>query len=156
MKTISLQLLLLCGSLLTVTQAQAGGPVSKTFGGFAAGKKFTLTVQEATSTKSVGTNVDNKVPVPEGIPKFKVGQKIAFTIGKKGELTGPNFSIALLNSTTNANSYAKQPTQKTVSPIIGSVFKDSSGKPVATTMTFYQYRITNYKLSVNLVGYVLK
>ena len=156
MKTITLQFLILCGSLITMVSAQDVNPVSKTYGGFAVGKKFTLTVQTANSSKSVGTDVETKVPIPEGIPRFKVGQKVTFTIGRNGELTGPDFSIAYLNSTSIANSYAKQPTQKTASPVSGAVFKDSSGKPIATTITFYQYRVTNYKLSVNLVGYVLK
>lgn len=154
MKTISLQLILLCGSLLSATHAQAA-----TFGGFASGKKFTFTVQEAKSSQTIGTKVKANVPVPEGIPKFKKGQKVTFTVGKKGELTGPGFSIAFLNSSTNANSYAKLPSSKTVSPNGAAVFKDKSGKPLAATLTFYQYRISNYTangLSVNLVGYVLK
>lgn len=145
--------------MLSATQAQAGGPASKTFGGFTSGKKFTFTVQEMTSSQTTGTKVKDKVAVPEGIPKFKPGQKVSFTIGKKGELTGPGFSIALLNSSSNANSYAKLPSSKTVSPNGAAVFKDAKGNPVAATMTFYQYRISNYTpngLSINLVGYVLK
>lgn len=158
MKTISLQLLLLCGSLLSAPHAQAA-PASKSFGGFASGKKFTFSVQEATSNQTIGTKVKTKVAVPEGIPRFTKGQKVTFRIGNKGELTGPGFSIAFLNSSTNANSYAKLPNSKTVSPNAATVFKDSAGKPVAATLTFYQYRISNYTpngLSINLVGYVLK
>ncbi|MES2922085.1 MAG: hypothetical protein V4819_11090 [Verrucomicrobiota bacterium] len=159
MKTISLQLIVLCGSLLSATFAQAGGPASGSFGGFTAGKKFTFTVQQVKSNQTTGTRVKTNVPIPSGIPKFTKGQKVTFRIGSNGQLTGPGFSIAFLNSSTNANLYAKLPNSKTVSPNAASVFKDGSGKPVATTMTFYQYRISNYTpngLSINLVGYVLK
>ena len=155
MKTITLRFIILCGCLISSGHANAGGPASKSFGGFNTGKLVTFTVQEATSTQAIGTTVKSKVPVPEGIPKFTKGQKVTFNIGKNGELTGPKFSIPLLNYSGKVNSYAKQPTQKTASPIAGSVFKDASGKPVAATLTFYQYRISSYKLSVNLVGYVL-
>lgn len=159
MKTIPLQMLLVCSSLLPITQLQAAGPAGKKFGGLTAGKKFTLTVQEATSSQTRGTKVNHKAPIPDGIPKFTKGQKIKFAIGNKGELKGPGFSIAYLSSSANANSYAKLPSSKTVSPNGAAVFKSSTGQPVGATMTFYQYRISDYTpagLSINLVGYVLK
>lgn len=156
MKTLSLRLLILSVCLVSSVSSRAAGPVSKTFGGFTAGQKFSLTVQQATSSRAVGTKVESKVPVPDGVPKFKSKQAVKFTIGKKGELIGSGFSIPLLNTTTNTNSYAKQPTQTTASPINASVFKDIKGKPVGVALTFYQYRVTGTKLTINLVGYVLK
>lgn len=155
MKSRILQSVILCTTLIAASHADARGPASKSFGGFSTGKLVTLTVREVTSTQAIGSSVKSKVPIPESIPKFAEGQKVTFSVGRKGELTGPKFSIPFLNFSGNVNSYAKQPTQNTASPITGSVFKDSKGKPVAATLTFYQYRITDYRLSVNLVGYVL-
>jgi hypothetical protein len=151
--------LVLCGVLFPFSQLQAGGPAGKTFGGFKARQKFTFTVQEVTSTQAIGTKFKTNAPIPEGIPKFRKGQKISVTIGNKGEWTGSGFSIPLLNSSTAINSYAKQPNSKSVSPVTATVAKGSTGKPVATTMVFYQYRITDYtasSLSINRVGYILK
>lgn len=157
-KKLLVPVAVLCGTLLPLSTLHAA-PASKLFGGFKASQKFTLTVQEVTSTQSVGSKVKNGVPVPEGIPKFKKGQKVTVKIGKKGEWTGPGFSISLLNSTSAVNSYSKQPTSKTVSPNVATVAKDSKGKPVATTMVFYRYRITDFtveSLTINRVGYILK
>jgi hypothetical protein len=161
MKTIALQLLILCGSLVVTLPAQAEAAPVKTFGGFAPGRKITLTVQQMSSTVASGTQLDtSKVPVPEGIPKYKLGQKVTFTIGTKGELICPNVSgnktlISFLGSVSNANSYAKQATQKTPSPSIASIFKDSAGKPVGASLTFYLYRINGYKLVISRVNYLL-
>ena len=156
MRTFTLQLLLVCTSLVCSGHLQAAGPVGKTYGGFTAGKKFTLAIHSATSSRAVGTKVTDKVPVPLGVPKFKLKQTVDFTIGKNGELNGPGFSIPLRSSSLNTNSYAKQPTQSTASPINASVFKDPKGKPVGIALTFYQYRITGTRLTINLVGYILK
>lgn len=156
MRILTLQLLLVCTSLVCSGHLQAAGPASKSFGGFTAGKKFTLTIQSATSSRAVGTKVTDKVPVPLGVPKFKLKQAVRFTIGKNGELKGPGFSIPLRGSSLNTNSYAKQPTQTTASPINASVFKDAKGKPVGIALTFYQYRVTGTRLTISLVGYVLK
>ena len=156
MKTLSLHLLIFCACLVSTLGARAGGAASKTFGGFTAGQKFSLTIMQATSSRAVGTKVEQKTPVPDGVPVFKPKQKVKFAIGKKGELTGPGFSIPLLNTTTNTNSYAKQPTQSTPSPVNASVFRDIKGKPVGVSLTFYQYRVSGTRLTINLVGYVLK
>ena len=149
---------ILCGAVLPLSTLHAA-PAGKLFGGFKSSQKFTLTVQEVTSSQSVGSKVKSTAPVPEGIPKFRKGQKVTVKIGKKGEWTGPGFSIPLLNSTSAVNSYSKQPTSKTVSPNVATVAKDSKGKPVATTMVFYRYRITDFtadSLTINRVGYILK
>ncbi|RYD82713.1 MAG: hypothetical protein EOP84_09000 [Verrucomicrobiaceae bacterium] len=151
--------LVLCAALLPFSALHAASPASKTFGGFKPSQKFTLTVQEVTSTQAVGTKVKNGAKIPEGIPSFKKGQKITVKIESKGEWTGPGFSIPLLNSSTAVNSYAKQPTSKTVSPVVATVIKSSSGKPAGGSMVFYQYRISEYSLSnltINRVGYILK
>lgn len=113
------------------------------------------------STVASGTKVETtKVPIPAGIPKYKLDQKVTFTIGSKGELVCPNVSgdktvIPFVGSVSNANSYAKQATQSTPSPSIASIFKDSAGKPVGASLVFYLYRINGYKLVITRVNYLL-
>lgn len=159
MKTQLLSFIALFGALLPLAQVQAGGPASKTFGGFLPGKKFTLTVQSVTSSQSVGKKSKSSVAIPTGIPGFKSGQSVKFTIGKNGELTGPGFSIPLINSSANINSYAKLPNINSLSPNDAGVYKDSTGKPVGSTLIFYKYRLdgfTSSGLTINQVSYVLK
>lgn len=159
MKKLIVQFVVLCGALLPLTQAQAGGPASKNFGGFSPGKRFTMTVESVTSSQSIGKKSKTSVPIPTGIPSFKKGQTVKFTIGKKGELTAPGFSIPLLNSSARINSYAKLPNINSLSPNGAGVFKDSSGKPVGSTLIFYKYRIDGFTasgLTINQVSYVLK
>lgn len=161
MKTLLIPMLVLFGALLPIAQVQARGPASKNFGGLKSGTKFTLTVQSVSSAQTVGKKTKLKAPVPEGIPKFKAKQKIKFTIGKNGELKGPGLSIAYVGSSGSVNAYAKLPNYKTISPNNATVVKDSKGKPIGGTMTFYLYRIsardfTTNGLSINRVVYTLK
>ncbi len=159
MKNIIIRLFAILGMLVIATNVHAAGVAGRNFGGFKPGKSITLTVKQVVSSQSTGAKVKSKVPVPDGIPKFKKGQKVDFKIGKSGELKGSGFSIAFVKSTDTTNSYAKQPTSKTPSPNCATIFKDSKGKPVAATMTFYLYRLNGLTLSglsVNLVAYVLE
>ena len=158
MKQLLVQFIMLSGALLPLSQAQAAGPASKTFGGFLPGKKFTLTVQSFTSSQSVGTTTKMVVPIPTGIPKFRKGQTVKFTIGTKGQLTVAGFSMPLLSTSTTINSYAKLPNISSLSPNGAGVVKNGAGKPVGSTLIFYKYRIdgsTINGLTINQVSYVL-
>jgi len=88
MKTLFTALALACGALLTTTAAHAQ-PSSqladfakaKTFGNFKAGDTFSLKITNVTILSS------DKKP-PKGAPtKWKKGNKIKFTITKKGEIS---------------------------------------------------------------------
>ncbi len=93
MKTLLLPLLIGCGTLLPTASLYAGGPASKTWGGFAKGYKFTLTVTDRDCTRIEGLDEDDDAPIPGKFPKFKVGEKLTFTIGDKGVLKGPGFTV---------------------------------------------------------------
>ena len=88
MKKLLLQVIAACSLLLTVSQVEA-----KTFGGFKKNDKFSLKLDYFTSLKEVGTVFTDKQPIPAGVPKFKPGSKVEFTIGKKGQLTAKGMSI---------------------------------------------------------------
>lgn len=162
MKTLLTSLIIAGGALLPVAQIQAA-PASKdisfaakTFGDFAAGKKFTLQVTEAISTKATLTGVSKKSPVPAGVPNLKKGQKVKFTVGSKGELKGPGFSIAFLKASTVANAYVNKPKKgSTVKADTATVYKDSLKQPGGAALFFFKTSGTGLKTTVNSVTYVL-
>jgi hypothetical protein len=88
MKNLLLKTIAICAILLPVNQAGA-----KNYGGFKPGETFTLKLDYRTSVKAVGTLVTDKQPIPAGIPNFKVGSKVEFTIGKNGQLTAKGLSM---------------------------------------------------------------
>jgi hypothetical protein len=87
---------------LAVADARAPKP-PVIVGGFEAGKTFTFTVSTRIASGTVGGQVINPAPIPKGVPNLTVGQQVTFTIGKKGELRGPqmNFPFSSDGGTTN-------------------------------------------------------
>ncbi len=73
---------------------------------FATGKIFTLTVK---GKAGIGA-------VPSGIPNFKFGQKVKFTIGANGELKGSGFSILYTDGVPAQNNYANKSTPTALLP----------------------------------------
>ena len=153
MKHILLPILVCCGALLPFTQVRAAD--AKTYGGFTAKQKFSFKVSTAASLKTVGFKV-SKAPVPDGIPKFKVGQNITFIIGSWGELTGPGFSIPFLKKGTSAggNGYSNIVPGSTKSPIVAVVLKDSvTGAPAHVNIIFSKYSVKGTTVTTNAVTY---
>lgn len=163
MKTLLTSLIIAGGALLPAAQIHAA-PASKDislaakkYGDFAVGQKFTLTVTEAVAVKGNLGGVAKKTSIPSGVPKFKKGQKVKFTIGSKGELTGPGFSIKFLSSDVTANAYFNKP--KSPSSFNGdaaAVRKNSVKKPVFADLTFYKTTGSGLKTTVYTVTYVLE
>lgn len=92
-------------ALLPLGQLQA-----KDFGGLNPKKTFTLVV---TNVESVDTSTPNRdtAPIPKGVPTFRLGQKVKFTVGSKGQLMGKGFNIPFrdskaTSSSTSANIYS--------------------------------------------------
>lgn len=157
MRTLIIKTIVCCTALLPFAQAQAGAPASKLFGGFAPGKTFSFKVTERVSAQSKGTKIIKKVPVPAGIPNYQVGQKIKFTIGTKGQLTGPGFSMAYKADGGTANAYATIPKTGTSQPNIGQVFKNSTtGRPMSVALSFYKFQISGLTPITNTVVYTLE
>ncbi len=102
MKSFILKTIIACAALLPFSLAQAGQ-----FGPFNAGDKLNVTITVRESFKTSLTGSISSAPVPAGIPKFNVGRKVTFTIGRNGELKGPGFSIPFLSpgGTNNVSSY---------------------------------------------------
>lgn len=154
MKTIITSLMTAGIALLPISNAAA-----KTFGGFSPGKTFTLTVKQVNSTQTIGYKAPKVVPIPSGIPKFKVGDKVKFEIGKSGQLKGPDFILPYVSSTSFINTYSIQPSLNLLSPNGGIVTKNTKGQPTGCALDFYKYRIPGTTLNtttINQVTYILE
>lgn len=160
MKTLLIKTLAGAALLLPFSQVQAAG-AGKTFGGFKPKQTFSLKVAGVSSSKTV-QGIVSKAPIPAGIPKFKVNQSVKFTIGAKGQLTGPGFSIpfyaagasAAVNNYTNVTQGSKE------SPMIAQVFKSvetvNAGAPTNVSMIFSKYTVKGRTVTVNSVTYSLE
>ncbi len=153
MKQLLLQTIACCAVLLPFSQAEA-----KTYGGFAPGKKIYMVVKEKISGKvDFSGKVIKKGPVPAGIPDYKVGDKITFKIGKKGQLTGPDgLSLPFKQDAGSANVYFIPPSRNRPSGDIGQVFKDADNKPTATALTFFKVKISGFVPTTYTVVYSLE
>lgn len=151
-----LPLLVGCGALLPFTQLQAIGIGSETFGGFAKGKQFKLTITERVSTSTTGSHVNKHAAVPDGMPDFRKGRIVKFTIGKNGRLNGPGFSITYRSSSSRINYYSINPVGLSSEGDAATVFKTARNKPTGATLTFYKFQFSGFKPVSNSVSYVLE
>ena len=136
MKTFLLKLAVCSAVLLPLSQAEAAGPVSKLFGGFAPGKKFTLTVTKVECTK-LENFVSKKAAIPSGVTKFKKGQKVKFAIGKKGQLTAPGINLSFVEDNGPSNNYIDR-TNKNFNADEADVYKDTANNGVGAELFLYK------------------
>ncbi|MEO5715845.1 MAG: hypothetical protein ABIT37_20365 [Luteolibacter sp.] len=150
MKHLLLKLLVCSAALLPVAQAQT--PAAKTYGGFTPGAKFTLKVSKVTSTK-LQNFVSTKCPIPTGIPKFKKGAKVVFTVGKKGEWTCSGMSLPFVKDNGPSNNYVKH-SSTNFNDDEADVFKDTAKKAVGADI--FLYKETHGSLGTIPVVYTVK
>ncbi|MDB6078504.1 MAG: hypothetical protein JWO82_2251 [Akkermansiaceae bacterium] len=134
-------------------------PPVPTFGGFAKGAKFSLNVTDFDSSSITGQVTTNPAPIPAGVPKFKVGQKVSFTIGPKGELTGTGFKILFLPGSASiaSNGYINLPSAKNPQPFAATVFKNTTtGAPSGAALNFFTFKRKGIIFTVSAVTYILK
>ena len=133
-------------------------PLTTQAGNFPKGTTFTRTVKEKVSSKAVGFKIFKKVPVPAGIPDFKVGDKVKFTIGPKGQLQikKNDVSIPFKSDGGSANVYVIPPSRTKPNGDIGEVFKDSTGKPLGVALSFFKTKISGFTTTTNTVVYTLE
>lgn len=155
MNKLLLPLIVGCGALLPFSHLQAAEIARNTYGGFAVGKQFTLTVTERTSIRTSGSHVTKHAAVPEGMPDFNKGRKVKFTIGNKGKLVGPGFSIIYRSSKSRVNIYSNNPSGITSDGQAATVSKTAKNWPTRATLTFYKFRFSGFRPVMNSVSYVL-
>lgn len=158
MKSLTINMLTCCALLLSITQAQAAGAGS-TFGGFTPKQTFSLEVAEVISAKIVGTKATRGVPIAAGFPKFKIKQTVKFTIGARGQLIGPSFSIPFKEeaTTTSMNCYEFIPVGPNKTFSKGLVYKNTgtekNGLPSGALVTFQKFSKSNATVTTKLVTY---
>jgi hypothetical protein len=157
MKTVFLHLLAFCAVLAPLHTAEARAPKPPAvFGGFPVGKTFTFTVSNLTSSSQTLGGSPVAAPVPKGIPAFALGEQITFTIGKKGELLGPQKLKVLFQADGGtANAYVNKPARG-ASPNTATVYKNTTtGEPTAVGLFFFQVKIARRIPTVTMVTYTL-
>lgn len=140
MKKLLIALCATCGVLApAATQAAPASQLSrsvKKYGGFKPGYQFTLRVTDKDVDKVAGS-------LPGEIPNFREGDKIKFTIGKRGQLIARDeVWIPLEDGSRKGNDYERLGSRPTKLTSIAYIDKNGSGEPVKGEMTF---RITSFK-----------
>lgn len=149
--------------IATVFIAAAGlaslkaAPVPVNLGGFNKNQAFSLTVRERSVGAAVGATVVVNPAVPSTIPNFPLGQKVAFTIGSKGELKGPRFSIPIIASATTYNNYVTVPKRGNLSSNQAIVYKTGSNpsNPSEIFLTFTLFKLSHSVVTTTTVVYRL-
>ena len=157
MKNI-IKLIAVTTALLPLGQLQA-----KTFGGFAPKKTFTLTVTDKFVVKRLNSSgsIITTDPVPKGIVKLLVDQRVKFTIGARGQLIAKGFEVPFKGGTSRSdlNVYSNLSNKNPIIPPGNSsqciFFKDSRGEPVGGQLKFYQVNGKGLKETFTTVEYDL-
>jgi hypothetical protein len=147
-------------ALLAVSLSVGSALAGPAFGGFKPGQKFTFKVSEKLSVKRIGLETMNNAPVPAGVPNYKVGQKVKFKIGAKGQLIARGASIPFKSDAGTSNVYTqtKQAGAKSSSDQ-GTVFKvvssGTSYKATGVELSFTRNLVTGTGLASQTVSYTL-
>lgn len=138
------------------TATAASQPASP--GGFAPGTTFKFKVVYLYSSKGPAADPTAQVPapVPAGIPKFKMGETVKFTIGKKGQLTGPGFSMKFVTDEKFSYAYSAKNRLSPANPITAHVDKNKKNKPTAVGLNFFKSTTTGTDDTLNTVYYALE
>jgi hypothetical protein len=157
MRALLLQLFTICALFIPLSQAEARAPKPPAvFGGFPVGKTFTFTVTNVSSSGTAGAQIINPAPIPKGVPALVNGQQVTFTIGKKGELKGPGFSIQFQAGSITGNTYVNKPA-KGAQPTTATVHKNTTtGEPTGVSMGFFSFRLVKRVPNVTQVYYTLQ
>ncbi len=156
MKTNLLPIVISLGTLLPFTMAQAVENPGKLYGGLAPGTTFTLKVTDASTSRTEGENIRKGVPIPNGIPEFKEGQRVKFTIGDAGQLEGAGFSVTYNTREERLNLYSNKPSWKSPNGEAATVSKTSTNKPKGASLTFYKFKFSGFIPVTTTVTYLLE
>lgn len=148
--------LIFCTALLPMAHSQTVEPARSTYGGFEPGKTFAFNVVKKVTTRTSGTDVTNGVPVPKGIPAYKKGERVKFTIGEKGQLITSEMSMKFDAKSPAANMYVKLADANSGKRHVAIVYKTSGGKPKAVAINFYSINLSGFNPTITTVTYKLE
>lgn len=152
MKKLLLQTIALCALMFPIAQSEAATP-----GGLKPGTTFKLTVTTRSSIKVAQFETDMHAPIPSGIPNFKKGQLVRFTIGSNGQLKADQMSIPIVRSDSLSNIYySKRATNLSTILSNGQLVKRRKIIPKTLVLSFAKTSGSGFQTEVQTVDYVLE
>lgn len=147
--------MIVCGAaLLPLAQAQAADPAGKNYYNLPPGTKFTLKCTDVVSTVAGLDGKAKKVAVPNGIPKFKKGQDVKFTIGSKGELKGPGFSTNFKSASADTTVYVDKQVGTKLPDTAAVRTNLTTKKATYTQLAFHKVTGSGLSTKVNFVVFL--
>jgi hypothetical protein len=135
-------------SSLFASFAHAASPAGKRFGGLAPEQTFTLRVEDRRCFQTKGGTTVQSFRIPPAIPRLNVGQKVKFTVGNKGELKGPGFTLRLEQGYRDYNQYLSAVTRKNPTEDTALLTKNGSSKVRQVALYFYHEKAPGPSYSV--------
>lgn len=103
------------------------------------GKSFQFKVKSKTSSKADVTGfTPSGVPIPPGIPKYKIGKTIAFKVTKGNHLQWQDRSLPLYGDYDGYYSYGEIKTANNLYPDVATVYVNAKDKPTGVIIYFYK------------------
>lgn len=103
------------------------------------GKSFEFKVKSMVSSKSDSSGfTPSGVPIPPGIPKYKIGKTITFKVVKGNRLEWPDRSLPLYGDYDGYYSYSKLKTASNPYPDVATVYVNAKDKPTGVIIYFYK------------------
>ena len=97
-----------------------------------------------------------QAPVPSGIPNFKLENTVKFTIGSKGQLTGPGFSMKFVADEGFSYAYSASNPLSPANPNTAHVDKSKKNKPTAVGLNFFKSKTVDGVEMLYSVYYALE
>ena len=131
---------------------------AKKYGGFKTGYTFTLRVKKVSSVEATGipgSGTTKKVEIPDGLPKFRKGQKVRFKIGRRGKLVFKGAKIPFREDAGYSNLYRRAEPMSVAATDDGQVIKTKKNKAEAVFLNFTRLsggpgKTVTYSLSYTL------
>ncbi len=152
MKNLLLKTITLCALMIPLARSEAATP-----GGLKPGTSFKLTVTTRSSTKIAQFETDTHARIPSGIPNFKKGQQVKFTVGSNGQLKADTMSIPIIRANSVTNIYlSKRKTNSSTTISTGLLNKRRKIIPETLNLSFTKSSGSGFQTEVQTVSYALK
>ena len=127
-------------SLATFTvPAMAAEPAAEIKPLIKVGKTFSFKVKSKVSSKTdVSGFTPSGVPIPPGVPNYKIGKTITFTIVKGNKLKWPDRNLPLYGDYDGFYAYSKLKTVENPYPDVANVYVNAKDKPTGVIIYFYK------------------
>lgn len=144
-------LVIFIGFIVPATSAEPAAAPSNVL---KVGKSFQFKVKSRTSSKADATGfTPSGVPIPPGIPKYKIGKTISFKVTKSNQLQWLDRSLPLYGDYDGFYSYSEIKTANNLYPDVANVYVNAKDKPTGVFIYFYKKTKTG---AIHTVEYQLE